>query len=159
MYLITPYNSIGNLKLLSSSSEIEQILGQCDLESNILEPDYLTGLYQAGIVVSYRNDVCCFIGINSFLKPVHIDFDFSEKSYDEVLAYFFEFPDNIFAEDGVSLFSELLGIGVYFEDGIKEVSICSKDYSDYIKKGMKKIRWFYISSQGITWKLTTPLRA
>ena len=87
------------------------------------------GHYIGGITVSYKENLSCFIGILISLEPVHLNFNFLDKSYDEVMNYFKQYPGNIYIEgEDTSIISEHLGICTYFEDGLKEVAIFSQSY-------------------------------
>lgn len=141
MYLITPYESIeglkGKLNLNSTPDEIEKILGKCDLKSNEYAPNYLTGFYTDGVTISYKENLACYIGILITLSPVHLNFNFVDKNYDEVMNYFKQYPGNIYIESDVGIVSESLGISTYFEDGLKEVAIFSKGYGEEIIKTLE----------------------
>ena len=128
MFLIESYKSIGPVFLDVPISEIEKVLGKTDIKVSKYFADEEIGMYSNGIAVSYHEKLSSFIGVLISLKPVHEDFHFLNKNYNEVLEYFNSHPGNIYLEDKTSLFSEYLGITVYFEDGIKEVGTISKNY-------------------------------
>jgi hypothetical protein len=137
MYIIEPYKSINNLNLNSTPAEIEQILGKCDLEKNEYAPDYLTGFYQGGIIISYKDNLACYIGILIGLCPAHLEFNFLNKNYNDVMNYFKQYPGNIYIEEDVIILSDHLGISTYFEDGLKEVAIFLESYRAEIIKHYK----------------------
>lgn len=139
MYIIEPYKSIGNLLLNSTPFQIGKLLGNASLNSSIYAPTYLTGIYRNGITVSYKDNLVVYIGVHIILNPIHLDFSFMGKSYTDVLNYFKVFPKCIYIENDVSIISEYLGIGIYFEDGIKEVSIFSENYGKEIMNGLECI--------------------
>jgi hypothetical protein len=140
MYLIEPYKSIGKLNLNSNPSEIEKILGEAEMKSSEYAPGYITGHYINGITVSYNENSACYIGVIISLFPVHLNFSFSNKSYQEVLNYFKQYPGDIYSEGGdTSLVSEFLGISAYFEDGIKEAAVFSKNYFKSLISTFEKI--------------------
>ena len=141
MYLITPYESVeglkGKLNLNSTPDEIEKSFGKCDLKSNEYAPNYLTGSYPDGLTISYKENLVCYIGILITSSPVHHNFYFIDKNYDELMNYFKQYPGNIYIENDVGIVSEFLGISAYFEDGLKEVAIFSKSYGEEIIKTLE----------------------
>src|SRR5690348_7419303 len=137
MYLITPYMAIDKLILNSPTSEIEKILGSGNDKQSKYFPDIEIGKYAKGITVEYRKNLSCFIGVLISLEPVHLEFNFYNKSYDDVMNYFKSYPGDIYIEGGeTSIISEHLGISTYFEDGLKEVGIFSKSYREEFVKGL-----------------------
>jgi hypothetical protein len=139
-YIIEPFKSINNLHLASTIAEVELLLGKFPLEHNPYTSDYFTGIYKDGITISYKEGLVCYIGVHTSLGPiVHSSFDFSNKSFLEIIAYFKKYSGDIFIEDEIAIVSEYLGISTYFEDGLKEVAIFSKSYSIDIIKGLEKI--------------------
>src|SRR5687767_1612490 len=88
MYLIHPYKSIGQLRLNSSSEEIENFLGKSDIQRDS-SSEYVTKLYGDGTTVSYKDNLACFIGIipNSAII-IHSDFNFTrDVKFEDVLQY------------------------------------------------------------------------
>ncbi|MEO8111309.1 MAG: hypothetical protein ABI594_14800 [Ginsengibacter sp.] len=139
MYLIEPYKSIGILNLNMSTSEIEDILGNGNIKHSTYLPAIDIGNYINGIKIEYEKNLACYIGVLTSLTPVHLDFNFYDKSYLEVMQYFKRYQGNIYVEDEVSIVSDFLGISAYFEDGIKEVSIFTRSYGVEPIKGLEII--------------------
>lgn len=139
MYLIEPYKSIGDLNLGMQITESDSILGKGEILSNKYLPDIIVQKYINGTTMEFKNNFACFIGILISLNPIHLNFYFKDKDYDQILNYFKEYSGKIFCEGETMLVSEYLGITAYFEDGIKEVGIFSNDYKHFIIDGLEII--------------------
>jgi len=138
-YIIRPYISIGEIELNAKIVEINSFLNKEDSGIIASDTNYITINYNLGITVSYLKGFSSFIGVTINLLPIHEEFSFIDKNYNEVINYFKKFPGKIHYEEDVGIISEFLGISVYFEDGIKEVGIFVKEYIEEMIIGMQTI--------------------
>lgn len=141
MLLIIPYKSMGFVNLDSTISEIESLLGKGQVDYVDIEGEKFTNVsYKNGITVVFKNELSCFIGVATGINICSLeDFSFEGRSYDQILAYFKEKKGNIFHEDETMLISETLGISAFFEDGLKEVGMFTREYLTYLSEGLSEI--------------------
>lgn len=138
MYLIRPYHSINDIPLDSTPKAVEDILGKTKLTESEYNSSYSRAYYD-GIEIEYFENRSSFIGVLTSLNPVHDYFKFGGKSYQEILSYFKLFPGSIYQEGKTALYSEHLGISTYFEDGLKQVGIFSKNSKYAYLSGLDKV--------------------
>ena len=126
---IEPYNSIGNIKLDSRKEDIDKQLSLAwEKNTAVAGVEFLDCRYSEGITISYKENHPYFIGVMSILNPTYLNFEFSKKNYNEIVTFLQSLPGKIYFEHETSLFSEYLGVSIYFEDGVKEIGIFGKDY-------------------------------
>ncbi|HWI93255.1 MAG TPA: hypothetical protein VNT20_18380 [Flavisolibacter sp.] len=136
MYLIKPYNSIGDFELGTSRVIIESRLGETRIDKNPFSEQIQIARYPLGLTIEYKDAKACFIGAIIELKPVLHDFSFENRSLQDILNYFRQFPGVIYTDSSVYV-SEYLGITTYFEDSkLLEVGIFAKEHKENMIDGM-----------------------
>jgi hypothetical protein len=124
IFLVEPYQGIGNINLGMSREKIRSILNDCDVKwetfmktpTSIAATDAFTNL---GMHIFYeKSDVCEAIEVFAPAKPILLGKCLLGVKYQELEAWFREIDDTV-AVDDYGLTSHKFGVGLYVPDTVK----------------------------------------
>ncbi|MCG2613577.1 hypothetical protein LZZ85_04765 [Terrimonas sp. NA20] len=136
MLRILPFQEIGKWKLNRSVMDLSELAQNVNGEG---KTDHSVVYFDDFVTVEFLNHLSKFIGAHISLNPIHQDFIFSSKTYEQVIEYFSLFGKEVYIEGQTMVVSVDLGITTYFEDGIKEVGVFSPDFAINMIEGMDSV--------------------
>ncbi len=140
MVEVRPFESLGAVSLGQKAKEVNSLLkliGKRSIVGNNEEVE--KALYLPSYSVLFKDQLAYYIAVTMDLEPMHLQFSFKNKTFNGVLEYYRSYGGRIFVEDEVSIISDKLRIGAYFEDGLAEIGIMTRQYFDVLIKDMDLI--------------------
>ena len=140
MVEVIPFESLGAVSLGQEATEVGlsvRLIGKRRIIDN--NEEVKKASYLPSYSVLFKDQLVYYIAVTADLEPIHQQFSFKNKTFNEVLEYYRSFGGRVFVEDEVSIISDKLGISAYFEDDLAEISIMTRQYFEVLIGDMKLV--------------------